>query len=469
MGGNMKFDKYFAYAGLLIFTLCKIASAQPEIMTFELLDSIQSTATHYCQAKDLTNDGYDEIILSNNRGIFIYNGIDRHLSWADTVHTADTTWWFDIGDIEQDGQWELFASSVNNREYSLFIYPSLNIDARYAWPGYCQYLPDHLHFYTRDGVPYLDFLMGYQFGYKLNLANWHYSIATVVGRGIGYFGENLYLFNTYYNDIDLYSITSMYHYDLDFSQEGIEYITSVQYPHNTSFSFAIGNFLENEDVGIFYHSMAYDEEDTVYLNIHLWDENLESIFFREIPDILYPRKFIAVNLVGDPRDELLIVGADANDSLGNRNLLLDDNAEILAGSVSEPIGNYKLRCNLDDDEYDEIIAYDNNNIYLYNVEFHQVGIEPDNVIPENFSCKLYPNPFNSQIRINFDLKEDAKLVLDIYNVLGQRITSLNNGYTVSGHKSYTWNPQGFNCNSGIYFLKAWIGNKSVTERMVYIK
>jgi hypothetical protein len=63
----------------------------------------------------------------------------------------------------------------------------------------------------------------------------------------------------------------------------------------------------------------------------------------------------------------------------------------------------------------------------------------------------YPNPFNPATTINYQLPVESKVVLRIYNVLGQVKAILANGVQPAGLKSVTWNAA--NVSSGIYFYK----------------
>ena len=61
--------------------------------------------------------------------------------------------------------------------------------------------------------------------------------------------------------------------------------------------------------------------------------------------------------------------------------------------------------------------------------------------PRPSTCQLYqnyPNPFNETTTILYDLAENTKVVLQIYNVLGQKVRTLINEYQIYGNKSVVW-------------------------------
>ncbi|MCP4582360.1 MAG: T9SS type A sorting domain-containing protein, partial [candidate division Zixibacteria bacterium] len=67
----------------------------------------------------------------------------------------------------------------------------------------------------------------------------------------------------------------------------------------------------------------------------------------------------------------------------------------------------------------------------------------------------YPNPFNAQTNISFDLPSNGKVKLEVYNVLGQRVETLKDGYLEAGNHIVEWNAA--NYSSGVYFYRLRTG------------
>jgi hypothetical protein len=63
----------------------------------------------------------------------------------------------------------------------------------------------------------------------------------------------------------------------------------------------------------------------------------------------------------------------------------------------------------------------------------------------------YPNPFNPNTRITFTLGVDSKVILKIYNILGEEITTLADKVFPAGPHFVNFNAS--NLNSGIYFYE----------------
>lgn len=74
---------------------------------------------------------------------------------------------------------------------------------------------------------------------------------------------------------------------------------------------------------------------------------------------------------------------------------------------------------------------------------------------ENYSLEMYPNPFNPSIKINYQIPEESKVDVSIYNILGQLTAKLVNENKNPGRYELIWNgisEDGSSVSSGIYFL-----------------
>ena len=74
--------------------------------------------------------------------------------------------------------------------------------------------------------------------------------------------------------------------------------------------------------------------------------------------------------------------------------------------------------------------------------------DADHIIPEVFSFKTYPNPFNPSMTVYYELPMNEF-------VLGQKVVTLVNELQIPGQYQYTWNGKngyGRALQSGIYFV-----------------
>jgi hypothetical protein len=87
--------------------------------------------------------------------------------------------------------------------------------------------------------------------------------------------------------------------------------------------------------------------------------------------------------------------------------------------------------------------------------FHQTGIpddRPDRPIPMEFNLyQNYPNPFNETTIIPYCLPQSGQVILSVYNILGQRVATLYNGFQQAGHHESIWQAQ--DLASGFYIAQ----------------
>ncbi len=79
----------------------------------------------------------------------------------------------------------------------------------------------------------------------------------------------------------------------------------------------------------------------------------------------------------------------------------------------------------------------------------------------------YPNPFNPTTQIEFSISENAKVKLDIINMLGQNIVTLKDEYMLSGHHNLIFDAS--DLSSGVYYYRLTAGQYSQIQKMLLIK
>lgn len=95
-------------------------------------------------------------------------------------------------------------------------------------------------------------------------------------------------------------------------------------------------------------------------------------------------------------------------------------------------------------------------------------IEASVKLPAQFSLdQNYPNPFNPATSISYQLPNDEKVVLKIYNILGSEVTTLVNENQSAGNHKVTFDASGL--SSGIYFYSIQAGSFSQTRKMILNK
>jgi len=94
-------------------------------------------------------------------------------------------------------------------------------------------------------------------------------------------------------------------------------------------------------------------------------------------------------------------------------------------------------------------------------------------IPEEFSLSQnYPNPFNPLTKIDFSLPKTGRVVITIYNLLGQEVTTLINERLDYGYHTVTWqgtDRMGRPVGSGVYFSELKAAGIRKTRKMLLLK
>ena len=144
------------------------------------------------------------------------------------------------------------------------------------------------------------------------------------------------------------------------------------------------------------------------------------------------------------------------------------------------------------DWLDPILVDDSNNIYIsfeseqcstcfnfdvvtmkYNQDDDKLSTLKFQNLPIQYNLSQnYPNPFNPVTQINYSIKNNEKVKIFIYSILGGVVKTLVDEYQTSGYKSVVWdgtNDNGYNVSSGLYIYKLVAGNYTNTKKMILIK
>ncbi len=96
------------------------------------------------------------------------------------------------------------------------------------------------------------------------------------------------------------------------------------------------------------------------------------------------------------------------------------------------------------------------------------SIDPNSIVPDKYSLgQNYPNPFNPATTITYTIPTATQVKLEIFNSLGQRVTTLVNERQNRGRYEVNWSANGH--PSGSYFYKITAGDFQETKRMTLVK
>ncbi len=96
------------------------------------------------------------------------------------------------------------------------------------------------------------------------------------------------------------------------------------------------------------------------------------------------------------------------------------------------------------------------------------SVKNDKVLPTEFNLlQNYPNPFNPATKINYTIPQQGFVLLKIYDVLGNEVTTLVDEYREVGSYEITFDASML--SSGIYFYKLQAGDFVQTKKMILVK
>jgi hypothetical protein len=96
-----------------------------------------------------------------------------------------------------------------------------------------------------------------------------------------------------------------------------------------------------------------------------------------------------------------------------------------------------------------------------------VGVSINEEVKNNYNLNIYPNPFNNEATIAFDLKETSTAVLNIYDIVGKNVYSNNLGTVNPGVNFVDFD--GSNLEIGMYIVKLTVNNETVTKKITINK
>ena len=86
----------------------------------------------------------------------------------------------------------------------------------------------------------------------------------------------------------------------------------------------------------------------------------------------------------------------------------------------------------------------------------------------NFNISsVYPNPFNPVTKIDYTIDLAGQLKLSIYNVIGQEVAILYDGYQTEGSYKVNWDANSM--SSGVYYVRMLMNGQMETKKAVLVK
>ena len=130
------------------------------------------------------------------------------------------------------------------------------------------------------------------------------------------------------------------------------------------------------------------------------------------------------------------------------------------------------------DSHSGVIMINNNTdepVILLQITGSATNVSDDDIVNMPIATELrgnYPNPFNPETVIRFSVALESIVLIDIYNIRGQKVRSLLNDFVNRGEHSVVWNGRddsGSAVGSGVYFYRMITDDAVFVKRMMLMK
>jgi len=189
----------------------------------------------------------------------------------------------------------------------------------------------------------------------------------------------------------------------------------------------------------------------------------------------------------DQKLEVMILPLGVDDSryviLNSMEDIVVDKESMLLGSLNAPYGKVQFKQDIEfygsvsaeeidvDKKVDAVYHSDNNDQILAkgaNQLANSVELVEEVELPTSYALKQnYPNPFNPSTTISYSIPKDGHVVLRLYDVLGNEVTKLEDGYKSAGNYRHQFDAS--RLTSGIYFYSIRSGKFVDTKKMLLMK
>lgn len=76
----------------------------------------------------------------------------------------------------------------------------------------------------------------------------------------------------------------------------------------------------------------------------------------------------------------------------------------------------------------------------------------------NYDISVYPNPFNAEVNIQFNLATSGDTEISVFDLFGRKVDTIIDEHLQAGEHQYTWRPEGL--ASGLYFYTIISGSQT---------
>ncbi len=254
----------------------------------------------------------------------------------------------------------------------------------------------------------------------------------------------------FWDDLHQQSGTNYYYYDADYRRMIIQYDNWGYFGGGGNVTFQV-HLCENGAIFFYYENMSGTTNSaTVGIENSAGNDGLQIVY-----NNYYIQNNMAIRISSGP----MWLSIDT------------DQAILPAGSSQDIIFTFDAR-GAEDGAYTASAIISSNDpaqqemIIPVTMMVNPLGVD-DGLLPYVTELKgNYPNPFNPSTTINFSLQERTHVTLDIFNVLGQKVSTLVDDVRDAGNHQVVWNAD---VATGIYFYRMIAGDYTDQQKMVLLK
>lgn len=147
--------------------------------------------------------------------------------------------------------------------------------------------------------------------------------------------------------------------------------------------------------------------------------------------------------------------------------IIDLSSSISSGQYTfqvEDIGNFPFQSNMVNGTYPVL----GNPRFQIIFEQGVVDNDKEKTLPDSFTInRIYPNPFNPSVTIDYHLMNDSDINISVYDLKGAIVDRLFKGKMVSGNHQVEWVPT--NISSGIYIVRMESPGILINKKITLLK
>jgi hypothetical protein len=106
---------------------------------------------------------------------------------------------------------------------------------------------------------------------------------------------------------------------------------------------------------------------------------------------------------------------------------------------------------------------------IYKITEEKDITEIEEELPTRYSISNYPNPFNPETVIKYQLPERGYVKIKVYDILGKEIATLVNEYKEAGFYNYQFDISNYKLTSGIYIYTLNVNGITQSKKMILAK